>query len=83
MTAPPKPTDQEHKIRLMYGAGLRPQIWEQFVKRFKISNISEIYGSTEGNSNICKIFFFLSGKLTIHIIYFRYIESILKISITK
>jgi len=55
MTTPSKPIDQDHKIRLMYGAGLRPQIWETFVKRFKIPNICEIFGSAEGNSNICNM----------------------------
>lgn len=51
-SVPPKPTDNQHKIRLMYGNGLRPQLWANFVKRFNIKDISEIYGATEGNSNI-------------------------------
>jgi len=41
-----------HKVRLMFGNGLRPEIWEDFVKRFNIPHIAEFYGSTEGNSNI-------------------------------
>jgi len=36
----------------MFGNGLRPQIWSQFVKRFNIKDIGEFYGATEGNSNI-------------------------------
>lgn len=36
----------------MYGNGLRPQIWEEFVKRFNIPQIAEFYGATEGNANI-------------------------------
>ena len=36
----------------MFGNGLRPQIWREFVSRFNIENISEFYGATEGNSNI-------------------------------
>lgn len=54
----------------MFGNGLRPQIWTQFVQRFNIPNIAEfcksllvklhfwgffLDGSTEGNSNICNI----------------------------
>jgi hypothetical protein len=30
----------------------RPQIWEEFVNRFNIKDISEFFGSTEGNANI-------------------------------
>jgi len=42
----------KHSIRLMFGNGLRPEIWSEFVDRFNIPNIAEFYGSTEGNSNI-------------------------------
>lgn len=52
LAAKPSPEERSHKIRLMFGNGLRPQIWEEFVKRFQIANISEFYGSTEGNANI-------------------------------
>ena len=48
----PRPEERAHKIRLMYGNGLRPQIWAEFVKRFNIAQISEFYGATEGNANI-------------------------------
>lgn len=46
------PEEKEHHVRLMFGNGLRPQIWTAFTSRFNISNIAEFYGSTEGNSNI-------------------------------
>ncbi|KAF1585723.1 UNVERIFIED_CONTAM: Long-chain fatty acid transport protein 1, partial [Eudyptes robustus] len=39
----------------MYGNGLRPEIWKEFVERFGIRKIGELYGSTEGNSNIVNI----------------------------
>jgi len=42
----------QHRVRLMFGNGLRPEIWEDFIHRFNIPNIAEFYGSTEGNSNI-------------------------------
>lgn len=52
LTTPPRPEDTQHKLRMMYGNGLRPQIWSQFVSRFNIPHIGELYGSTEGNSNL-------------------------------
>lgn len=48
----PKDVDRRHKVRLMFGNGLRPQIWTEFVQRFGIKQIGEFYGSTEGNANI-------------------------------
>lgn len=44
----------KHHVRLMFGNGLRPQIWQKFVTRFNVPKIAEFYGSTEGNSNISK-----------------------------
>lgn len=44
--------EKEHKIRLMFGNGLRGEIWPEFVNRFGIQRIGEFYGSTEGNSSI-------------------------------
>ncbi|CAB3399630.1 unnamed protein product [Caenorhabditis bovis] len=52
-----KPSDEEklHKVRLMWGNGLRAEIWTEFVNRFGIKRIGELYGSTEGNSNIVNV----------------------------
>ncbi|VDM52859.1 unnamed protein product [Angiostrongylus costaricensis] len=52
-----KPCDEEklHRVRLMWGNGLRAEIWRDFVSRFGIQRIGELYGSTEGNSNIVNI----------------------------
>ena len=55
LNAPPKPEDNAHRLRLMFGNGMRPQIWSEFVKRFNIKRVSEFYGSSEGNANIGKI----------------------------
>ena len=43
------PEEKQHKVRAMIGNGLRAEIWPEFVSRFKIKQISEIYGSTDGN----------------------------------
>uniref|UniRef100_A0A8W7PN09 long-chain-fatty-acid--CoA ligase n=1 Tax=Anopheles coluzzii TaxID=1518534 RepID=A0A8W7PN09_ANOCL len=42
-------------VRLIFGNGLRPQIWPQFVERFNIPRVAEFYGATEGNANIVNI----------------------------
>ncbi|KAF2349675.1 AMP-dependent synthetase/ligase [Trinorchestia longiramus] len=36
----------------MYGNGVRPQIWEEFTRRFNMPTIAEFYGATESNANI-------------------------------
>ena len=41
-----------HKIKLAFGNGLRPEIWDDFQKRFNIPRIVEFYGSTEGNVSL-------------------------------
>jgi len=49
LSAKPGPFDQQHKVRLAVGNGLRPEIWSQFQSRFNICEIGEFYGSSEGN----------------------------------
>ncbi|XP_055592123.1 long-chain fatty acid transport protein 4 [Uranotaenia lowii] len=55
LTTPSKATDTQHKVRIMFGNGLRPQIWTQFMSRFNVKQIAEFYGSTEGNSNLMNL----------------------------
>uniref|UniRef100_A0A914YVW4 Very long-chain fatty acid transport protein n=1 Tax=Panagrolaimus superbus TaxID=310955 RepID=A0A914YVW4_9BILA len=54
LAQPQIPEEQSHKMRLMYGNGLRQEIWQDFVDRFKV-RIGELYGSTEGTSNLVNI----------------------------
>jgi acyl-CoA synthetase (AMP-forming)/AMP-acid ligase II len=42
--------DKKHKIRLAFGNGLRPDIWNRFKDRFDIPTIAEFYAATEGTS---------------------------------
>lgn len=46
---PPHPNETRHKLRLVCGNGLRPDIWEEFKNRFRIPMILEFYAATEGN----------------------------------
>ncbi|XP_020711168.2 long-chain fatty acid transport protein 4 isoform X2 [Athalia rosae] len=55
LAVPQSPTDTSHSVRLMFGNGLRPQIWGPFVERFRVKQIGEFYGATEGNSNLVNI----------------------------
>ena len=50
--SPPNPNETKHRIRLICGNGLRPDLWEEFKTRFRIPLILEFYGATEGNVNI-------------------------------
>ncbi|XP_058799157.1 long-chain fatty acid transport protein 4 [Phymastichus coffea] len=55
LAVPPKPEDKKHKLRVIFGNGLRPQIWREFVARFDIPQVCEFYGATEGNANIVNV----------------------------
>ncbi|XP_059059383.1 long-chain fatty acid transport protein 4-like [Achroia grisella] len=52
LATPRSPSDTAHRVRIIYGNGLRPQIWKDFLNRFNIENVIEFYGATEGNANI-------------------------------
>ena len=41
--------DRSHSVRVAFGNGLRPDVWNRFRDRFGIDTILEFYGSTEGN----------------------------------
>lgn len=53
--SPPNSNETKHRIRLVCGNGLRPDLWDEFKTRFKIPLILEFYGATEGNVNIFNI----------------------------
>ncbi|KDR22229.1 hypothetical protein L798_01835, partial [Zootermopsis nevadensis] len=55
MAVPHQPEDTSHRIRIMVGNGMRPTIWKEFIERFKIQQVTELYGSTEGNVNIVNL----------------------------
>ena len=46
---PPSDGEVGNKVRLAFGNGLGGDVWTQMVKRFRIPQILEFYGSTEGN----------------------------------
>lgn len=46
---PPSDQDKNHKVRVIIGNGLRPDIWMEFKERFNIKHINEFYGASECN----------------------------------
>jgi acyl-CoA synthetase (AMP-forming)/AMP-acid ligase II len=49
LNRPATPDDRNHRVRMVIGNGLRPEIWEEFQQRFGIERICEFYGASEGN----------------------------------
>ncbi|OAA55148.1 AMP-dependent synthetase/ligase [Cordyceps fumosorosea ARSEF 2679] len=40
--------DKKHRVKTVYGAGLRADVWPKFKERFGIDTIIEFYAATEG-----------------------------------
>lgn len=59
LNQPVRESETQHCVRLAVGNGLRPTIWEDFTKRFRIKQIGEFYGATECNCSIAN----LDGKV--------------------
>jgi len=45
---PPSPLDKQHNVKVMFGNGMRPDVWHRFVERFGIEVVAEFFNSTEG-----------------------------------
>jgi fatty-acyl-CoA synthase len=56
LNQPAKPTDRAHKVRLIAGNGLRPEIWDEFTSRFGIPRVCEFYAASEGNTAFVNVF---------------------------
>ena len=46
---PASEQERKHQVRLIFGNGLRPDVWRKVRVRFRIRDVLEFYGSTEGN----------------------------------
>ncbi|MEQ1440274.1 long-chain-acyl-CoA synthetase [Fontimonas sp. SYSU GA230001] len=49
LNRPATPRDRDHRVRVITGNGLRPEIWDAFQQRFGIERICEFYGASESN----------------------------------
>lgn len=48
LNAPPGPYDTNHRLRCVFGNGLRPDVWERFKQRFNVPTVCEFFNSSEG-----------------------------------
>ena len=56
LTVPPQPGDHDHPLRKMVGAGMAPEVWEQWTRRFGDQfQVYEGWGSTESNTNTINV----------------------------
>jgi len=51
----PSPDETQHRIRMCCGNGLRPDVWNDFKRRFRIPQILEFYAATEGNVSLFNV----------------------------
>jgi fatty-acyl-CoA synthase len=55
LNQPERPEEHSHRVRVITGNGLRPDIWTRFQERFRIPLIREFYGSTEGTAPVVNL----------------------------
>ena len=53
LAQPQVATDQSHRLRMIIGNGLRPDVWSAFVERFAPGRVLEFYAATEGVFTLC------------------------------
>jgi fatty-acyl-CoA synthase len=52
LNQPVQPGESRHHLRMAFGNGLRPELWDEVKARFAIPEVLEFYGSTEGNVSL-------------------------------
>ena len=55
LNQPERPEERSHRLRVITGNGLRPDIWVRFQERFRVPLIREFYGATEGNAPLVNV----------------------------
>lgn len=56
LAQPESADDKNHNVNMMFGNGLRPNLWKPFKKRFAVEKVMEFYGSSEGNIGFLNLF---------------------------
>jgi fatty-acyl-CoA synthase len=55
VNSPPHPRERAHRLRLSCGNGLRPDVWGEFHRRFRIPQNLEFYAATEANFSLYNV----------------------------
>lgn len=55
LSQPTHPEERNHKVRLVYGNGMRPDVWNRFRDRFNIPKICEFYAATEAPTSLFNV----------------------------
>ena len=67
LTNPASPSDRQHQVKVMFGNGMRPDVWSRFSERFGVDTRAEFFNSSEGMLglvNVCRgMLFFLGSGL--------------------
>ncbi|KAI4707744.1 long-chain fatty acid transporter fat1 [Alternaria sp. Ai002NY15] len=48
LNGPTNAFERKHKVKMAWGNGMRPDVWEPFRERFNIPIINELYAATDG-----------------------------------
>ncbi|WP_431967544.1 long-chain-acyl-CoA synthetase [Nocardia sp. bgisy134] len=56
LNQPARPADRQHRVRLVVGNGLRPELWKEFTRRFGIGRVVEFYGASEAPIAFVNVF---------------------------
>lgn len=46
LSAPPSDQDKNHCVKMVFGNGMRPDVWNRFRERFGIDTVAELYAAT-------------------------------------
>jgi len=46
LAPPPSPRDKDHSVKLVFGNGMRPDVWNRFRERFGIDTVCELYAAS-------------------------------------
>ncbi|ORX59536.1 acetyl-CoA synthetase-like protein [Hesseltinella vesiculosa] len=55
LSQPTHPEERNHKVRMVYGNGMRPDVWNRFRDRFGIPTIFEFYAATEAPTSLFNV----------------------------